>query len=101
MTTGTLSTLLNADDRPGVALSVVTMSGWNREAYGDQNGLSWVNPSPNLRSVDEAVLYPAVGLLESTNLSVGRGTDAPFERLGAPWIDGAALAAACSADGLP
>ena len=76
-----------------------TMRGWRREAYGDETGLPWVNPSPNLRSVDEAVLYPAIGLLEATNLSVGRGTDAPFERLGAPWIDGSALAAAVERGG--
>jgi uncharacterized protein YbbC (DUF1343 family) len=100
MTLGELATLLNADDHLGVALSVVTMHGWRRSAYGDETGLPWVNPSPNLRSVDEAVLYPAVGLLEATNLSVGRGTDAPFERIGAPWVDGGALAAAMTADGL-
>jgi uncharacterized protein YbbC (DUF1343 family) len=100
MTVGELAALLNADDHLGVALSVVTMRGWRRGAYGDETGLRWVNPSPNLRSVDEAILYPGVGLLESTNLSVGRGTDAPFERLGAPWIDGSALAAAVTADGL-
>jgi uncharacterized protein YbbC (DUF1343 family) len=100
MTLGELATLLNADDHLGVALSVVTMRGWRRGDYGDETGLRWVNPSPNLHSVDEAILYPAVGLLESTNLSVGRGTDAPFERVGAPWMDGSALAAAVSADGL-
>ena len=77
------------------------MTGWRRDAYGDELGLPWVNPSPNLHSVDEALLYPAVGLLESTNLSVGRGTDGPFERLGAPWIDGAALAAALGTEALP
>jgi uncharacterized protein YbbC (DUF1343 family) len=100
MTMGELATLLNADDHIGVALSVVTMRGWRRGAYGDETGLRWVNPSPNLHSVDEAVLYPALGLLESTNLSVGRGTDAPFERVGAPWMDGSALAPAVTADGL-
>ncbi len=100
MTIGELATLLNADDHLGVALSVVPMRGWRREAYGDETGLPWVNPSPNLRSVDEAILYPAIGLLEATNLAVGRGTDAPFERLGAPWIDGGALAAAVTAEGL-
>jgi uncharacterized protein YbbC (DUF1343 family) len=100
MTMGELATLLNADDHIGVALSVVTMRGWRRAAYGDETGLRWVNPSPNLHSVDEAILYPALGLLESTNLSVGRGTDAPFERVGAPWTDGSALAVAVKADGL-
>ncbi len=68
---------------PSASRSAVTMRGWRREDYGDATGLPWVNPSPNLRSVDEALLYPATGLLESTNLSVGRGTDAPFQRVSA------------------
>jgi uncharacterized protein YbbC (DUF1343 family) len=101
MTVGELAYLFNADDHLGVALSVVPMRGWRRSAYWDETGLAWVNPSPNLRSVEEALLYPAVGLLEATNLSVGRGTDAPFERLGAPWIDGGALVAALDAEALP
>ena len=100
LTVGELAILLNADDHLGVALSVVPMRGWRRSAYWDETGLPWVNPSPNLRSVDEALLYPAVGLLEATNLSVGRGTDAPFERVGAPWIDGGALAAAVASEEL-
>ncbi len=100
MTVGELAILLDADDHLGVALSVVTMRGWHRRAYWDETGLPWANPSPNLRSVAEAVLYPAVGLLESTNLSVGRGTDAPFERLGAPWIDADALSAALAAEAM-
>jgi uncharacterized protein YbbC (DUF1343 family)/CubicO group peptidase (beta-lactamase class C family) len=101
LTMGELATLLNADDHLGVALSIVTMRGWRRESYGDETGLPWVNPSPNLRSVAEALLYPATGLLEASNLSVGRGTDAPFERVGAPWIDGPSLVAALVADALP
>ena len=101
MTMGELATLLNADERLGVALSVVTMRGWRRDAYWDETGLPWTNPSPNLRSVDEAVLYPAIGLLEATNLAVGRGTDAPFERIGAPWINASALAVALAAEALP
>lgn len=100
MTVGELAGLLNADDHLGVALSVVTMRGWRRGAYGDETGLPWVNPSPNIRSVDEAILYPAVGLLESSNLSVGRGTDAPFERFGAPWTDGATICSALALEGL-
>jgi uncharacterized protein YbbC (DUF1343 family) len=91
---------LNADDHLGVSLSIVPMRGWRRESYGDATGLPWVNPSPNLRSVGEAVLYPAIGLLEATNVSVGRGTDAPFEQVGAPWIDGPTLAAAVTAEAL-
>jgi uncharacterized protein YbbC (DUF1343 family) len=100
MTLGELALLLNADDHLGVELSVVPMRGWRRSAYWEETGLRWVSPSPNLRSVDEALLYPALGLLEATNLSVGRGTDAPFERVGAPWISGEALAKALVADAL-
>ncbi|MBV9946352.1 MAG: DUF1343 domain-containing protein [Myxococcales bacterium] len=100
MTLGELATLFDADDHLGLDLSIVPMRGWRRASYWDETGLPWVNPSPNLRSVDEALLYPAIGLLEATNLSVGRGTDAPFERLGAPFVDGATLALALSADAL-
>ena len=100
MTMGELALLFDADDHIGAALSIVPVRGWRREQYADQTGLPWVNPSPNLRSVDEAVLYPAVGLLEATNLSVGRGTDTPFEQLGAPWIDAARLAAALAREDL-
>jgi uncharacterized protein YbbC (DUF1343 family) len=67
----------------------------------DETGLPWANPSPNIRSLTQAILYPAVGLLEATNLSVGRGTDAPFERFGAPWIDGGALARDLNSLGMP
>jgi uncharacterized protein YbbC (DUF1343 family)/CubicO group peptidase (beta-lactamase class C family) len=101
MTLGELATMFNADEHLGLALTIVPTTGWRRAAYADETGLPWVNPSPNLRNVNEALLYPSLGLLEATNLSVGRGTDAPFERLGAPWIDGKALAAALVADALP
>src|SRR5262249_14260848 len=71
---------------------IVKMEGWRRRDYFDRTGLTWVSPSPNLRTVAECLLYPAVGLLEAANVSVGRGTDTPFEVLGAPWVDGALLA---------
>lgn len=100
MTIGELAWLFDADDHLGLDLSIVPMRGWRRSSYGDETGLPWVNPSPNLHDVTEAILYPALGMLEATNLSVGRGTDAPFERLGAPWIDADALAAALAAEGL-
>jgi uncharacterized protein YbbC (DUF1343 family) len=64
------------------------MQGYRREAWFDQTGLRWVNPSPNLRSLTQAILYPGVGMIESANVSVGRGTATPFELIGAPWIDG-------------
>ncbi len=73
-------------------LTVVPMQGWQRGDWYDSTDLTWVNPSPNLRDLEEATLYPGVGLVETTNISVGRGTDMPFEILGAPWIDARALA---------
>ena len=75
-------------------LTVVPMEGWRRDMWWEDTGLPWVNPSPNMRNPTQAVLYPCVGLLEGANLSVGRGTDEPFERFGAPWIDGVVLASA-------
>jgi uncharacterized protein YbbC (DUF1343 family)/CubicO group peptidase (beta-lactamase class C family) len=87
MTLGELAEMINADEHLGASLEVVRMRGWRRAAYFDQTGLDWTPPSPNLRSVAEAVLYPGVALVEGTNVSVGRGTDTPFEVVGAPWID--------------
>lgn len=92
MTTGELATLFAAELGLDLELEVVRLEGWRREAFFDATGLRWVNPSPNMRSLIQALLYPGIGLLETTNLSVGRGTDTPFERIGAPWLDGAALA---------
>lgn len=93
MTLGELAMLFNAEQRIGARLTVVPMAGYRRSMWYDQTGLRWVNPSPNLRSVDEATLYPGVGLVEGANVSVGRGTSTPFELIGAPWVDGARLAA--------
>ena len=73
-------------------LQVIACEGWQRLDYWDETGLTWVNPSPNMRSLTEALLYPGVGLIETTNVSVGRGTDTPFEVVGAPWLDGRKLA---------
>jgi uncharacterized protein YbbC (DUF1343 family) len=77
----------------GLNLEIVPVEGWRRGDYFDATGLTWINPSPNMRSLRQAVLYPGIGLLETTNLSVGRGTDTPFEVIGAPWLDGRKLAA--------
>ncbi|HWL87012.1 MAG TPA: DUF1343 domain-containing protein, partial [Polyangiaceae bacterium] len=101
MTMGELALLFNAEHHLGARLEVVPMRGWHRGDYFDRTGLPWTAPSPNLRNVDEAVLYPAVGLLEATNLSVGRGTETPFEVIGAPWIDGQTLAAALRTPAVP
>src|SRR5436305_962975 len=93
MTVGELARLYNAQRKLGCDLRVVRMENWRRAMWFDATGQTWVNPSPNMRSLTEAALYPGVGLLETTNVSVGRGTDTPFELLGAPWVDGGKLAA--------
>ena len=87
MTVGELARLFNDVRKINADLTVVPCEGWNRGDLYDRTGLLWINPSPNMRSLTEALLYPGVGLLESTNLATGRGTDTPFERVGAPWID--------------
>lgn len=93
MTVGELARLFNEERRIGCELHVIKMRGWQRAMWFDQTNLTWINPSPNMRSLTEATLYPGIGLLETTNLSVGRGTDTPFEVIGAPWLDGQRLAA--------
>jgi uncharacterized protein YbbC (DUF1343 family) len=100
MTIGELAKMFNAERRIYAKLTVVAMEGWQRGDWFDSTGLSWVNPSPNLRSVTEAGLYPGVGLIEGTNVSVGRGTDTPFELLGAPWMRSRELAAYLNARGI-
>ena len=92
MTMGELAKMFNAERNINAKLTVVAMEGWQRGDWFDSTGLAWVNPSPNLRSVTEAGLYPGVGLIEGTNVSVGRGTDTPFELLGAPWMKSRELA---------
>jgi uncharacterized protein YbbC (DUF1343 family) len=93
--------LLNTERKIGADLTVIRMEGWRRADYHDGTGLEWVNPSPNLRSLNQALLYPGIGLLETTNLSVGRGTDTPFEVIGAPWLEAAKLSEALNRAGLP
>jgi uncharacterized protein YbbC (DUF1343 family)/CubicO group peptidase (beta-lactamase class C family) len=92
MTIGELAKMFNTERNLNAKLTVVPMEGWQRGDWFDSTGLSWVNPSPNLRSVTEAALYPGVALIEGTNISVGRGTDTPFELVGAPWIKSRELA---------
>jgi uncharacterized protein YbbC (DUF1343 family)/CubicO group peptidase (beta-lactamase class C family) len=101
MTLGELATLFNAENKIGADLEVVAMSGWRRDMWFDATGLPWVNPSPNMRNLHQAMLYPGIGAIEGTNISVGRGTDTPFEQIGAPWIDGTRLAAELNAAALP
>jgi uncharacterized protein YbbC (DUF1343 family)/CubicO group peptidase (beta-lactamase class C family) len=101
MTAGELAHLFNGERKINVDLTVVRVEGWKRGDWFDETGLSWINPSPNMRSLTQATLYPGVCLLEPTNVSVGRGTDTPFELIGAPWIDGRQLAQALNRANLP
>jgi uncharacterized protein YbbC (DUF1343 family)/CubicO group peptidase (beta-lactamase class C family) len=100
MTVGELAKMFNAERNIDAKLTVVAMEGWQRGDWFDSTGLGWVNPSPNLRSVTEAALYPGVALIEGTNVSVGRGTDTPFELVGAPWIKSKELAAYLNGRGI-
>lgn len=92
MTVGELAEFYNAEFGVHCDLQVVRMENWRRRMWFDQTSLPWINPSPNLRNPNAALLYPSICLLEATNVSVGRGTDQPFELFGAPWIDGVKLA---------
>jgi uncharacterized protein YbbC (DUF1343 family)/CubicO group peptidase (beta-lactamase class C family) len=86
MTIGELAFMFNKENQLNVKLNVIKMQGYQRTDWYNETGLRWVNPSPNLRTLDEAILYPGVAMVEGANVSVGRGTDTPFERFGAPWI---------------
>ncbi len=101
LTIGELAHLFNKQRNIGADLRVIKMEGWRRSMWFDETNLMWINPSPNMRSLTEATLYPGVGLLETTNVSVGRGTDTPFEIVGAPWIQGDKLAEQLNQRGLP
>jgi uncharacterized protein YbbC (DUF1343 family) len=101
LTLGELALLFNAERKIGADLTVVEMKYWDRDSWYDQTGLTWVNPSPNMRNMVAASLYTGVGAIEYANVSVGRGTDTPFEQFGAPWIDGPRLAAELNTRGLP
>jgi uncharacterized protein YbbC (DUF1343 family) len=92
MTPGELAALFNTENHIGAQLHVIKMEGYRRASWYDQTGLRWVNPSPNLRSLTQTALYPGVAMIEGANVSVGRGTTAPFELFGAPWIDSRQLA---------
>ncbi|HXW61854.1 MAG TPA: DUF1343 domain-containing protein [Candidatus Acidoferrales bacterium] len=92
MTIGELARLFNTENHVGADLRVVRLRNWSRLDAYDRTGLSWISPSPNLRTFNEAVVYPGIEILEAGGVSVGRGTDSPFEVLGAPWIHAEALA---------
>jgi uncharacterized protein YbbC (DUF1343 family) len=100
MTAGELARMFRAEKNIGVDLQVIRVEGWRREQMYDETGLTWTNPSPNMRTLNQALLYPGVGLVEMTNVSVGRGTDTPFEIVGAPWIKERVLAEHLNGAGL-
>jgi uncharacterized protein YbbC (DUF1343 family)/CubicO group peptidase (beta-lactamase class C family) len=91
MTVGELAGLFNGEKKMGLRLHVIKMRGYERPDWYDETGLKWIDPSPNLRTLEEAALYPGVAMAEGANVSVGRGTATPFELLGAPWIDAKTL----------
>jgi uncharacterized protein YbbC (DUF1343 family)/CubicO group peptidase (beta-lactamase class C family) len=102
MTFAELAMMANAEQHWGTDLRVIKMKNWQRGDWLDATGLGWVNPSPNMRSLNAALLYPGVAMLEAdTNYSVGRGTDAPFEQIGADWINGEVLASYLNARYIP
>jgi uncharacterized protein YbbC (DUF1343 family) len=101
MTAGELARMLNAERGVGADLEVIPVEGWDPSKRFDETGLPWVNPSPNIRSLTQAMLYPGVGLIEFTNVSVGRGTSTPFEHVGAPWIHDGRLAESLRGEKIP
>src|SRR5262249_39634948 len=101
LTIGELARLFHAEKKVQLDLREVKVEGWNRGDFWDATNLTWTNPSPNMRSLTQALLYPGIGLLETTNVSVGRGTDTPFEVVGAPWMEGRRLAAELNDRDLP
>ena len=101
MTIGELAQLFNTHFEIGADLEVVPMTGWTRSMYADQTGLPWIIPSPNLPTLDSAIVYPGGVLFEGTNVSEGRGTTRPFELIGAPWVDADALCQTLTAEEIP
>jgi uncharacterized protein YbbC (DUF1343 family) len=91
MTTGEIARYVNAEYDIGAELTVIPAEGWRDTQWFDETGLPWIDPSPNIRSLDAALTYSGLVLFEATNLSVGRGTDAPFSYVGAPWLDAGRL----------
>jgi uncharacterized protein YbbC (DUF1343 family) len=101
MTVGELATLFNREHRIGANLIVIRAANWRRAQWFDETGLPWVNPSPNLRSLAAVTSYPGSVYFEGTNLTEGRGTDRPFEQIGAPWLNAADVALAMNERRLP
>jgi len=101
LTLGELARLFNGEKAIGADLTVISMRNWTREHWFDETALPWINPSPNMRNMLAAIVYPGIGAIEGTNISAGRGTDTPFEQFGAQWIKGVEVAAALNARNVP
>ena len=101
LTIGELAQLFNTENHINVELHVIPMKGWHRNYFFESTGLRWIPPSPNLRTLKGSILYPGLEILQNAGVSVGRGTEAPFEEFGAPWIDGEEVAAELNAKNLP
>ncbi len=101
MTPGELAQMFNAENKIGADLHVIAMKDWHRADRFEATGLAWIPPSPNLRSLNAALLYPGIEILQAGGISVGRGTDAPFEVFGAPWIEPVAMADALNRRFIP
>jgi uncharacterized protein YbbC (DUF1343 family) len=101
LTIGELAQLFNAENHIGVDLHVIAMKNWHRNYFFESTGIRWVPPSPNLLTQKGAVLYPGIEILQNAGVSVGRGTETPFEEFGAPWMDGDTIASALNARNLP
>lgn len=101
MTVGEIAEMLRAEKGLALDLRIIRCEGWNRTQEMDTTGLTWINPSPNMRCLTQAFLYPGIGMLEYTNLSVGRGTDSPFEHIGAPWLNATSVAREINAAQVP
>ncbi len=101
LTIGELAQFYNAENHINVDLHVIPMKNWHRNYFFESTGLKWIPPSPNLRTLKGSLLYPGLEILQNAGVSVGRGTEAPFEEFGAPWINGGEVAATLNAKGLP
>jgi len=101
MTMGELAKMFNAENKIGADLHVIEMKNWRRTETYEATGLAWIPPSPSLKTLNAVALYPGIEILQGGGVSVGRGTDAPFELFGAPWIDGPKLAGALNRDSVP
>src|SRR5438046_7614980 len=101
LTIGELATCFNVENHIGVDLHVITMRNWHRNYFFESTGIKWIPPSPNLRTIKGSILYPGIEILQSAGVSVGRGTQTPFEEFGAPWMNGDEVAAALNVRNLP